>query len=140
MTASNRSVLIAIDPEADQPVYRQIIDSLRRAAAEGRLAPGTALPSIRQLAADLGINPNTASKAYLLLEQEGLIHGRRRRGYFLAEEAAARASAGEKTRLQEAVRRLVREGRDLGLSQSDLLQALATELDGTKDDTMNGRS
>lgn len=125
----NMSILLTVDPDDDRPVYRQIIDAIGAAAATGRLEAGDPLPSVRQLAADLDINPNTVSKAYQLLERDGLIRARRRRGYHLAEDAAARARAGNEERLREALRRFVSEGRDQGLSASALIDTLSEELE-----------
>ncbi len=122
-------MLLTIDPDDDRPVFRQIIDAIGAAAATGRLKAGDPLPSVRQLAADLGINPNTVSKAYQLLERDGLIRARRRRGYHVAEGAATRAKAGNRERLRETLSRFVNEGREQGLSASDLIEALSEELE-----------
>jgi GntR family transcriptional regulator len=78
-------VLISIDPELRQPIYTQIVDEVRRGRVLGTLRPGETLPSVRQLAADLGINPNTVKQAYRELEREGLVHVRRGEGTFVTE-------------------------------------------------------
>jgi len=72
-------MLITADPSDDQPIYRQIVDQLRQFIAAGTLRAGDALPSVRQLAADLGVNLNTVATAYRELAGEGLVeikHGR----------------------------------------------------------------
>lgn len=72
-------MLINADPSDDQPMYRQIVDQLRQLIAASRLRSGDALPSVRQLAADLGVNLNTVAIAYRELAEEGLVdiqHGR----------------------------------------------------------------
>jgi GntR family transcriptional regulator len=57
-------VIISIDPDQRRPIYVQIMDEVRRGVVLGVLRPGEALPSVRQLAADLGVNPNTVKQAY----------------------------------------------------------------------------
>lgn len=69
-------MLILLDPHSGKPVFRQILEQVRFQVAGGILKPGDALPSTRQLAADLDLNPMTVSKAYALLEQEGVVERR----------------------------------------------------------------
>jgi GntR family transcriptional regulator len=66
-------VLIVVDSHSGVPVYRQIIDQVRFQVASGLAAPGDELPSTRALSQELGVNPMTVSKAYVLLEEEGLV-------------------------------------------------------------------
>lgn len=122
--------LLTVDLESGTPIYRQIIQGIRRQVATGWLTPGAALPSVRQLATDLEINPNTVSKSYLLLEQDGIIVSRRRKGYYVAENAPDRALAGDRARLDDVVSDFLSAGRELGLSDDSLLKALRTRVDG----------
>jgi DNA-binding transcriptional regulator YhcF (GntR family) len=71
---------ITINVNAQAPVFAQLIDQIRSAVQSGELKPGAALPAIRQLAADLQINPNTVAKAYALLERDAVIETRGRAG------------------------------------------------------------
>ena len=80
-----------IDTASSVPVYEQIVDRLRYAIAAGRYAPGEQLPSVRQLAVDLLVNPNTVAKAYRELEREGLTFSRRGLGVFVSRSAPAAA-------------------------------------------------
>ena len=75
---------IRIDNASDRPVYQQIIDQVKRDIALGRLAQDERLPTVRQLAGQLAINPNTISKAYRQMEQEGIINTRPGAGTFVA--------------------------------------------------------
>ena len=75
---------IRIDNASDRPVYQQIIDQVKRDIAIGRLAKDERLPTVRQLAGQLAINPNTISKAYRQMEQEGIITTRPGAGTFVA--------------------------------------------------------
>ncbi|WP_309673393.1 GntR family transcriptional regulator [Gemmatimonas sp.] len=69
-------MLILLDPNSGVPTYRQLVDQIRFQMASGRLAAGSELPSTRALSQELGINPMTVSKAYSLLEAEGLVRRR----------------------------------------------------------------
>jgi len=122
--------LLTVDLESGAPIYRQIIQGIRRQVATGRLTPGAALPSVRQLATDLEINPNTVSKSYLLLERDGILVSRRRKGYYVAEAARDLARAGDRARLDVVVSDFLSAGRELGLSDDSLLQALRIRVDG----------
>ncbi|MGI6157900.1 MAG: GntR family transcriptional regulator [Saccharofermentanales bacterium] len=75
-----------INPQSGTPLYQQLKRSYRRMAALGVIEPHEQLPSVRQLATELGINPNTVQKAYRELEQEGLIYAVPGKGNFLAED------------------------------------------------------
>lgn len=76
-------MMLQIDFQAGKPVYLQLADQIRYAAASGRLKPGEALPSLRPLAEELRINRNTIAKAYGELENQGLIETLPGKGYFL---------------------------------------------------------
>ena len=77
------SMIFQVDFRAGKPVYLQLADQLRYAAASGRLRPGEPLPSLRPLAEELRINRNTIAKAYAELEGQGLIETIPGKGYFL---------------------------------------------------------
>ena len=76
---------IKIDNLSDRAVYQQIVDQVKRDIALGRINPGEKIPPVRQLAAEIVINPNTIAKAYKQLEQEGVITTRAGSGTFVAE-------------------------------------------------------
>jgi GntR family transcriptional regulator len=78
-------MIFQIDFKAGKPVYLQLADQVRYAAASGRLRPGEALPSLRPLAEELRINRNTIAKAYAELESQGIIQTIPGKGYFLAQ-------------------------------------------------------
>ena len=64
---------LRIDPSVSDPIHRQIVDQIRHQVATGRLSPGDRLPPVRTLARDLGVNVNTAAKAYGELERDGVL-------------------------------------------------------------------
>lgn len=98
--------LITIDTASPVPVYRQIADSLRLLLVEGKLKPGAALPTVRQLAIDLGVHFNTVAQAYRLLSDEGWLEIRQGRSAIVIDRKLERgkreiANAGIRKRLRE---------------------------------------
>ncbi len=77
---SHEPPLLRIDTSSPEPVYRQIVQGIRRVLVRGELRPGDRLPTIRELAMDLGVHPNTVAQAYRVLAGEGWLELRRRRG------------------------------------------------------------
>lgn len=116
---------ITIDVNAESPVFTQLMEQIRDAVQGGALKPGTPLPAIRQLAADLQINPNTVAKAYALLERDGVIETRGRAGSFVHREGRKHArvnlAAQAITVLTDAIARL----RDAGLTDSEIRNAFS---------------
>ena len=74
---------------SDQPIYTQLVGQWKREIASGLLPPGERMPSVRDLAAEMGVNPNTVQRALQELEREGLIYTQRTSGRFVTEDAAA---------------------------------------------------
>ncbi len=117
-------MLISIDPADARAIYVQIMDEVRRGLVLGTLAPDSALPSVRQLAAELKVNPNTVQQAYRELERDGLVYVRRGQGTFIAS-AAAEASANERGKLARTVaERALREAYRHGLRADELVFAI----------------
>ena len=123
-------MLISVDPGDPRPIYVQIVDEVRRAMVIGTLAPDAPLPSVRQLAVELRVNPNTVSQAYRELEREGLAYVRRGQGTFVA---ATRVNGSERRALADAVAdRALRDAYRNGLSARELIDAIeAAETTGT---------
>jgi GntR family transcriptional regulator len=129
--------VLVVDTRSPLPVYQQIIEQVRLQVQEATLAPGTPLPSVRQLAADLDVNPNTVAKAYLLLERDGVIQTVRRRGTFVAEQAAERLRAQQDRRLDEVTDKIIRQAEGLGLTRDELLLAVQRRLQAQPADGRN---
>lgn len=125
---------LTIDTRNPVPVYLQIMEQIRARACEGVLSPGVPLPPVRQLAADLGVNPNTVAKAYMLLEREGILLTIKRRGTFLAPTAVARAQESMDARIESTVERILEESAALGVDRSQLLSVLRRKLLGEPTD------
>ena len=109
--------------DPNRPIYLQIIEEIKKRAVRGAYPPGAKLPSVREMALQMGVNPNTMARAYSELEREAFVFARRGQGSFVAEEAE-RVEA-ERARLAEAaVQRFVTEIRELGLSEEQVTQLL----------------
>ena len=100
---------IKIDNASTRPIYRQIIDQIKRDIALGHLKPAEKLPTVRQLAAQLVLNPNTISRAYRQLEQDGIIVTRPGAGAFVAKLSSNLSRSVRKKLLCEQLERLVVE-------------------------------
>ena len=113
---------LRIDSRDSVPIWKQIEDSLRRMVAAGTLAPGAAVPSVRDLAHDLGVNPATVSKAYQGLSDAGVLEVRRGAGTFVSGAPPARLR-GERTRdLKEAASRFVAVAATIGAEVDEALE------------------
>jgi GntR family transcriptional regulator len=85
-----------IDPKSSIPIFRQIADQLRQSIFDGVFKAGEILPSLRQFAVDIKVNPNTIQRAYETLEREGIVETRRGVGVFVANSSIAKLNASQK--------------------------------------------
>jgi GntR family transcriptional regulator len=113
---------IRIDNASNRPVYRQIVDQIKRDIAMGRLLKGEKLPTVRQLAAQLAINPNTIAKAYRLLEGEGIIVTRPGAGAFIANLDSSLSRAVRKRLLSDELERIAVEAFHMQIDAETLLE------------------
>lgn len=108
--------LFSIKLDSNVPVYEQIVEGLRYAIAAGTFAPGEQLPSVRQLAVELLVNPNTVAKAYRELEREGLTRTRKGLGIFVSRSAPGACRSHRRgavaRRIAEAIEDAVHSGLD----------------------------
>ena len=111
-----------------RPIIRQIADGIKRLVAGGELQPGDALPSVRGLAQQLSINPNTVAKAYAELTAEGWLLSRVGLGLFVAEQRQRLSDAERARRLDEAVDRFVGDVIGLDYPSDSILDRVADEL------------
>ena len=118
-----------IDARSPTPLYAQISTRLRVAIAAGELTPGDALPSVRNLAGRLRVNPATVVQAYRDLEAEGFVEMRQGAGTFVREVIPDRRASERTRQASGLVRQLVAEAGRLGISSKELLQAIAQELE-----------
>lgn len=120
----------SVDPAAPSPPGEQLADQVRFAVAAGRLAPGQRLPSVRALAAQARVNPNTVGRAWRELEREGVLVARRGQGMFVAETAPAVCGAARDRLLAERLGRAVAEARAAGLGEEEVLELVRDALAG----------
>ena len=123
-------MFMRIDQALPDPLYRQIRDEIVRGIAQGELAPGDALPSVRNLAGDLGINLHTVNKAYALLRDEGFVLMRGRQGAYVAQPRnPAKAGAAESGLFARDVRRLALAFKAAGGGRETFEQLVKSQLD-----------
>ena len=121
-----------IDPRSPIPLYVQIANRLRVAIATGEIAPAMPLPSVRQLAAEIRVNPATVVQAYRDLERDGLVESRQGAGTFVRDVAAPRRASERQREARRLVRALVTEASSLGITQAELEQAWQGETGGQR--------
>ncbi|HTQ98345.1 MAG TPA: GntR family transcriptional regulator [Candidatus Acidoferrum sp.] len=122
--------LFTLNPNSGIPIYRQLIEQVRRMVASGQLQPGNEMPSVRELAVTHAVNPMTISKAYSLLENEGLLERQRGKAMTIAAEHGSKESkAARLQHLQPAVEQLAMAARQLQLSPDDVLKALKNTME-----------
>jgi GntR family transcriptional regulator len=111
---------VNIDPRSHIPIYLQIAEGIREAVAAGVYCPGEPLPSLRAMAIDVQVNPNTVQRAYDELAREGLIHARRGKGLFVAEEGTASARSCAHQVVRRAFEQGIHKGRAAGLCREEV--------------------
>lgn len=115
---------LSIDTTSPLPIYAQMMDQLRKAIASGALGPGAQLPTVRQLAVDLRINPNTVARVYRELEHAGLIATRQGSGTFVASKQPGATDEQRRAELRRLARSAVSEAALMGFKAADLVQAI----------------
>ena len=115
-------MILDVDPHSGVPVYRQLMDQVRFHVASGLLEPGAELPSTRVLSARLGVNPMTVSKAYGLLEAEGLLERRPGRRLVVRDQDGEQAKTRRTDQLRSALRPVVTAVRQLGMDDRVALE------------------
>ena len=109
-----------VDPRSGVPLYLQLIEQIKRAVALGTLASGEQLPTVKALAVDLTINPNTVARAYRELERDRVIETSPGRGSFVRTGVAAEAQRAGADVAESVLSDAVRESRALGVGAGDL--------------------
>jgi GntR family transcriptional regulator len=110
------------------PIYRQIVDHVRRSVATGDLVPGAQLPSVRALAEQLVINPNTVARAYSDLVREGVVQSHAGKGLFIAPRRQLLSPEERALRLDQALDTFLNEVLFLDFSQTEILELLKRKL------------
>jgi len=114
-----------LNPHSGVPIYRQLLEQVRRMVASGQLQPGTELPSVRELALTHAVNPMTISKAYSLLEAEGLLARNRGKPMTVASQSRAQSPVNKRVQqLDPLLDQIVLAARQLQLSETEFLKAV----------------
>jgi len=121
-------VLIHVNPSSGVPLYLQIESQVKQALAAGALRPGEALPSVRRLAVELGINPNTVARAYQNLEQAAVIRTVPGGGTYLADGVPGLLKSEKLRRMRPYAVQIAVEGTQLRLSAAEILRIVEEEL------------
>ena len=116
-----------IDPKSSIPIFRQIADQLRQAIDAGVYKSGEMLPSLRAMAVDIKVNPNTVQRAYEALEREGIVETRRGIGIFVVTANRSRLNAAEE-RLSNQLLAAIRQGVKVGLTPDAVRSAFENAL------------
>jgi GntR family transcriptional regulator len=123
-------IVMTVDPRSGVPIYLQLIEQIKRSVALGVLPGGEQLPTVKQMAIDLTINPNTVARAYRDLERDGVIETSPGRGSFVrADGATQNAQAAGNDVARETVENAVREAKSLGLDRTAVRKLFAAALD-----------
>ena len=118
--------MLGINYRDGRPIYEQVVDEIEHMVVHGVLEPDSQLPSVRQMAAELSINPNTIQRAYSELESRGVIYSVKGKGNFVSPNAGAPRQRALGVLLVE-IRELVRTARELGVSDAQLMEWMKGE-------------
>lgn len=134
MTGTDRTpIRFRLDPQSGVPAYRQIIDQVQGGLASGALAAGDQLPTVRQLAVDLAINPNTVLRAYRELEIRGVLDTQQGTGTFIADRKIIQDETERGRKLEQLVAEFVARAGAGGFTVQDLISQLAGLSNGSDD-------
>jgi GntR family transcriptional regulator len=116
--------VLGVDPSAAAPIWCQIEDGMRRLVASGRMPAGAAVPSVRELAKALRVNPATVSKAYRRLTDAGLLMVRRGEGTFVADLSQANLDQERRRLLERGAAAFIQVAVSVGASQSEAMRSV----------------
>ncbi len=118
------TIAVHIDIKSGVPFYRQIIDQVKSAIATGQLEHGDRLPTVRQLAVDLSVNPNTVSRAYTELELTGLVETQMGSGTFVGQKTVQQDEVERRRILDQICQELLSRASSHGFTLDDILENL----------------
>lgn len=126
--SKTKAITIPIAPGDARPIFRQIVDGIRKDIATGVIPHGSKLPSVRALAMQLTINPNTVSKAYAELTAQGLLESRKGLGVFVIEPEQKLSDGERQKQLEQATSRFINDVMYLDFSPEQISEHLLAEL------------
>ena len=119
-------MLIKIKPDSDIPIYLQLREQIIDGIASKQLTPGDPLPSVRQMASDLGINMHTVNKAYIFLQTEGYVKVLGRRGVVIAEAPSPNSKTIKETEVE--LKRIINEAKARGLTEEAITELFKKQI------------
>ncbi len=119
-----RDLEFSIDPKSGVPFYRQIIERVKFGIAGGRLTPGDQLPTVRRLAADLSVNPNTVIRAYREMEIEGVLDTQQGSGTFVSDHRPEIDALERRRMLDQILTELLARASGYGFTVDEVLEGL----------------
>jgi len=119
---------IFINASSGVPIYRQIIQQIEKGVAGGLLSPGDQLPTVREVALDLTINPNTVARAYRELEGSGIIESVQGRGTYISGTASHLSGKAREKMIKDKLEEIVREAQQLNLNPAKIEELLKEAL------------
>jgi len=126
--------VFTLNPNNGTPIYRQLMEQVRRMVSSGQLQPGSELPSVRELALSHAVNPMTISKAYSLLEAEGLLERQRGKAMTIATHHGSKDSKTTRLQhLQPVLDQLAIAASQLQLTPDDVLKAVKATMENHDD-------
>jgi GntR family transcriptional regulator len=130
------TALFTISTGSTEPIYQQLVEQVRRRVASGQWLAGVEIPSVRELAQALAVNPNTVSKAISLLEAQGVLERRRGLSMVVAAQPVAASSVADRAELlRPTLERAAAEARQLGLTDARALAIFKSVLQQTPTET-----
>lgn len=121
---------MAWDLKSDRPIYAQLIEQIELRIVSGCYPPGSKLPSVRDMAADASVNPNTMQRALAQLEGEGLLYSQRTSGRFVTEDEGKIMEAKNKLAM-DVIREFLQKMESLGYSRAQTIELLQKTEEGT---------
>ena len=129
------ALFLSVSPSSGVPIYRQVVDQIRARAAGGHLAAGEFLPSVRQVAEHLQVNPMTVSKAYSLLERDGVVEFVRGQGMRVNDPGRAANGKARRQAIAPLLRQVADAARHLALTPDQVIAELKPMLEANDDRT-----
>ncbi len=117
--------IFTVDPRSGVPLYLQLIEQIKRAIALGTIVPGEQLPTVKALALELTVNPNTVARVYRELERDGVIDTSPGRGSFVRSDGGAETRRAVADVARAAFEGAVREAKSLGLTRDETQELMA---------------
>ena len=114
-----------IEVSSGIPIYKQVFEQIERMIVNGLLAAGEFLPSVRQVAGDIEVNPMTISKAYGLLEERGYLTRQRGKGMMVAQQDVEKTLKEKHMQLEKNIKQLILDAKQMGVTEQELLKLVA---------------